>query len=128
MALTHSTVKIAGQKLFAVADWNASHVGTILANQLPVSGDWALTGNLTIDTNVLVVDKGNDKVGIRTTPQYGALEVKPTVNDASTGITLWDGSGSTARSWIGTGNMWHLTRGETASQGITIDNTGKVGI
>jgi len=28
MAIKHSTIKAAGQKLFAVADWNADHVGT----------------------------------------------------------------------------------------------------
>lgn len=29
MAITHLTVKIAGQRVFAVADWNAAHTGTL---------------------------------------------------------------------------------------------------
>lgn len=75
----------------------------------------------------IMIDNGS-KVGIGTTPQYGTLEVKPTAGDANTGITLYDGVNITARSWIGVGNLWHLTRGAGATTGITIDSAGNVGI
>ena len=77
--------------------------------------------------NVFFNNNGN--VGIGTTnPIYGKLEVKPTANDASTGIALFTGSGSTARSWIDSSGNWLMTRGTTATNGISMKTDGNVGI
>lgn len=61
MAVTHSVVKIAGQKLFAVADWNAEHTidgntGEILFND----------GGLILTDSNLFWDNVNKRLGIGT--------------------------------------------------------------
>jgi len=56
--------------------------------------------------------------------QYGLLEVKPTANDAATGITIWTGTGSTCRSWIDSGDDWQMSRGATAENGLVIETDG----
>lgn len=68
-----------------------------------------------------------DNVGIGTTnPQYGNLEVKPILGDNNTGITLYAGTGTTARNWLASNGDWSFTR--SATYGISIDSAGKVGI
>nr|MDA3802703.1 hypothetical protein [Patescibacteria group bacterium] len=71
----------------------------------------------------------NSSVGIGVaTPQYGKLEVRNTLGDADTGISLYAGTGTSARSWLGSGDQWHLSRGVSSSTGITILNSGYTGI
>ncbi|MBN2329430.1 MAG: hypothetical protein JXR73_19980 [Candidatus Omnitrophica bacterium] len=73
----------------------------------------------------------NGNVGIGTsTPQYGKLEVKPNLNNADTGITLYSGAGNTGRSWLDSSYNWLMTRGTSPTAGICIANSplGYVGI
>jgi len=72
-------------------------------------------------------------VGVGTNnPILGKIEVKPEVANAEHGITIYTGSGSSARSFLqpdGTGNFnWHLIRGTTLTRGITIDKNGRLGV
>jgi hypothetical protein len=77
-------------------------------------------------TGNVIMDKGN--VGIGTpSPQYGLLELKTTAS-MNGGLTLYRGSGNTARSWVNSSDVWLMHRGATATRGIAIDNVGRVGI
>jgi len=78
--------------------------------------------------SLLYLDLSSDRVGIGTSnPQHGNLEIKSTAGDATKGITLYDGTYTPARSWIGSNGEWHLSR-SAATEGITIDSSGNVGI
>lgn len=69
------------------------------------------------------------KLGIGTNaPAYGLIEVKPTPGDNTTGITLYDGSYGTARSWIHTDGSWQMARAGSVSSGISISTNNNVGI
>jgi hypothetical protein len=72
-------------------------------------------------------------VGIGTViPSYGRLQIKADSADAGGGITLYQDSGSTARSYLkpdgGNDFNWHLTRAGSDSRGIVIDKDGNLGI
>lgn len=84
MAVIHATVKAPGQTLAAVADWNAAHTvenNTITAamttfadQDVKTTSSPAFAG-LTVDTNTLVVDAANDRVGIGTAAPAQKLHV-----------------------------------------------------
>ena len=85
------------------------------------------TNTIAATASLFIQSSGNIGIGT-TTAQYGKLVVSPTAGNSATGITLDDGTNATARSWIGTGDLWHMTRGSVATNGITIDTNGNVGI
>ncbi len=69
------------------------------------------------------------RVGIGTsTPQHGLLEING--SGATNGITFWTNAGeATSRIWTDpTSNLFHLTRGDLPSKGLTLTADGKLGL
>lgn len=52
----------------------------IVGGDSTFDGDAIVTGNLTVDTNLLVVDSANNKVGINKAPSLATLDVSGTIN------------------------------------------------
>lgn len=76
--------------------------------------------------NMVIQDSGN--VGIGTTsPVYGKLEIRTTASNVG-GLTLYRGTGATVRHWINSDDVYLIQRGTADTYGISIANTGKVGI
>jgi len=71
MPLNHPTIKIPGQPLNAVADWNANHV--ITGGVLDIGAN-----NFIVDTNVLFVNATTNRVGIGTAAPAVELDVTDT--------------------------------------------------
>jgi len=72
-------------------------------------------------------DSANNKLGINTnTPQYGVLDVRTTASNTG-GLSLYRGTGSTARHWIDSNDTYLIQRATTDTAGIAIDSTGKIG-
>ena len=102
---------------------NKSYVDSAIAT---ATGTITLWGGTT-GGNIWSLNSGN--VGIGTTaPIEGKLVINPIEGNSNTGITLYTGSGYTARSWLGVGGAWLFTRGSTVTNGLAIDNYGNVGI
>ena len=59
MAITHHTIKAPGQKLFAVADWNANHDGTAAPEAHAIDGAAHTIGSL---TNTYIVKNDGTKL------------------------------------------------------------------
>lgn len=94
MALTHLTVKIAGQRVFAVADWNADHVAdAVLVPNLNadlLDGYEAIAFGLLSANNIWI---GNNTFTQSLTIGNGAAGVDYNitfVGENSTGIITWD--------------------------------------
>ncbi len=79
-------VEVVAYDIFTVADTvsaknggtfngNVATTGNISAVDASLSGDTAITGDLTVDTDTLHVDSTNDRVGVGTTTPDSALEV-----------------------------------------------------
>jgi|GEM_PF-5985390 hypothetical protein len=101
--------------------------GSAIFNNSGVDKDFRVATNN--NTNMFFIDGGVDKIGIGTNaPTYGNLDIRVTANDANTGVTMYSGAGSTARSWITSNDSWVMTRGSTATNGITIASDGNLGI
>ncbi|MDD2224627.1 MAG: hypothetical protein PHP97_00495, partial [Candidatus Shapirobacteria bacterium] len=72
--------------------------------------------------------KANGTVGIGTTnPIYGKVEITTTASNTG-GLSLYRGTGSTARSWITSNDVWLMQRSTNDNAGIAIDASGYVGI
>jgi hypothetical protein len=101
------------------------NLGNHTASQnIKLNGKW-LSGD---GGNEGVFVKSDGKVGIGTgNPQYGLLELKTTTSVAG-GLTLYRGTGNTARSWINSSDVWLMHRGGVSTNGIAITDGGKVGI
>jgi len=85
MPLNHPTIKIPGQPLNAVADWNANHV--ITGGVLDIGAN-----NFIVDTNVLFVNATTNRVGIGETSPGADLHVKqPTTGNADIWVDSVDG-------------------------------------
>ena len=92
------------------------------------SGNVAVTGDLTVDTDTLKVDATNNRVGIGTDdPQYGAIDIATDGQD--NGLAIYEASnlGSSFRIYRDN-NIGYIIRGTDATQGIAIDANGKVGV
>ncbi len=67
---------------------NASNVATVTANlpvlALPTGGAWTLSSNLNLDSDTLVVDQANNRVGIGNNAPTAALHLKAGTAAAST--------------------------------------------
>lgn len=66
--------------IFFEAGGNVGIGTTGPSNTLQVSGNASISGNLTVDTNTLVVDNGNNRVGIGTASPNAALQVSGGMN------------------------------------------------
>ncbi|MFA6567732.1 MAG: hypothetical protein WCS96_05925 [Victivallales bacterium] len=59
---------------------NASNVATVTANlpdvALPTGGNWTLSSNLNLDSDTLVIDQANNRVGIGTNSPTAVLQLK----------------------------------------------------
>ena len=64
--------------------WNIKTPGDYINGPLTVAGSAAITGDLTVDTNVLKVDTTNDRVGIGTTNTFKPLTVQAGSTGAAT--------------------------------------------
>ncbi len=89
-----------------------------------IKGTTAKEGSLSSAMTI----SNNSNVGIGTTnPTHGKVEIKTTASNVG-GLTLWRGSGSTARSWINSSDAWLMQRATTDTSGIAIAANGNVGI
>ncbi|MFA6567607.1 MAG: hypothetical protein WCS96_05295, partial [Victivallales bacterium] len=67
---------------------NASNVATVTANlpdvALPTGGNWTLSSNLNLDSDTLVIDQANNRVGIGNNAPAAALHLKAGTASANT--------------------------------------------
>ena len=111
-------------------NWNTaytySQVGHLPLSGGTVSGNVAITGNLTVDTNTLFVDATNNRVGILTnTPDYG-LDVQTTLRMRDVGqILSFDTTGAANSVQLYTANSYEFwivnSRGNTSR--LTLGNS-----
>ncbi|WP_025743497.1 hypothetical protein [Aquimarina pacifica] len=90
-------------------------------------GTFHLTKGGSPANGITITESGN--IGIGTpNPQHGKLQIYGTGSDQ--GINLWTNSGIlTSRIWIdNTLKTFHITKGSSPDKGITIAETGHVGI
>ncbi|CAB4154382.1 hypothetical protein UFOVP629_113 [uncultured Caudovirales phage] len=116
---------------------NASQTGITTVGTL---GSLAVTGALTVDTNTLVVDATNNRVGIGTdTPSTALAVIGPLVTVSSqTGVIATFGSSSSGRllvgsitgtsAFIGSEGEQKLYLNTNATPRLTIESGGDVGI
>jgi hypothetical protein len=84
---------------------NIDVVGTITSDGLTVDGNSSITGDLTVDTNTLVVDSTNNRVGIGTNSPTSEIHVASSSASVSPLLTLQNtntgayGSGISFRSY-----------------------------
>ena len=71
MALTHSTIKAAGERLFAVADWNVGHVLSGSTGQIP----FQIAANQIGQDPLLFWDNTNKRLGIGTAVPSQKLDI-----------------------------------------------------
>lgn len=137
MPLNHASVKIAGQPLAAVVDWNSAHV--ITGGVLDIGAN-----NFIVDTDVLFVDAGTDRVGVGIANPLVKAHVY--VNDASLVTQRIEQAGggdaalgftlSAVAGWIigvdnSDGDKFKISNSGTdlnLSNRITFDQVGNVGI
>jgi len=84
------------------------------------------------DYRFYISDATPQKIGIGVKPQYGHLEIKTInysdeSNAVNSGITLNPGSYSSLRMYL-CNNIGYVTRGGANTQGISINQTGSIGI
>jgi hypothetical protein len=83
-------------------------------NNIVVPGSATITGDLTVDTNVLKVDTSNNRVGIVNASPTEALDVTGNVK-VSGNVTLTSGSGSlNSQFWYGIGASSMLSSGSAS--------------
>jgi hypothetical protein len=96
-------------------------------NNIVVPGTATITGNLTVDTNVLFVDAANNRVGIGTTSPAYAFQVNGRISyNAGIGeaadLTL-SSSGTVLQ--LGAGSAWTETRHYVAgAEAMRLNSTG----
>lgn len=104
--------------------------GPVETGAITVSGTASVTGNLTVDTNVLYVDTTNNRIGVNNTPSY-PLDVTGVINTSSTyningNIVLSStalGSGITSSSLTTIGTLSTLNVSGSASvNSLTVTN------
>ncbi|MGD9162804.1 MAG: bZIP transcription factor [Desulfobacteraceae bacterium] len=79
------------------------------------------------DTYGLAINNTGN-VGIGTiTPQYGKVDIRTNASNTG-GLTLYLGTGNTARHWINSNDVYLIQRGVTDTYGLAITNSGNVGI
>jgi hypothetical protein len=129
-----------------VSDTTMAASGTtkkITSNQILGAGGTAtlasatITGDLTVDTNVLKVDTSNNRVGIVNASPTEALDVTGNVK-VSGNVTLTSGTGSiNSRFWYGINSTsmlssgsgsWPLLLGINGVEQARIDTAGNVGV
>lgn len=70
MAITHSTIKAAGQRLFAILDWNANHLTPSINLTAPAGN------SLIVDNNLLIANATTKRVGVGTTTPTERFEIR----------------------------------------------------
>lgn len=133
MPLQHASTKVPGQPLAAIVDWNANHV--ITGGVLDIGAN-----NFIVDTNVLFVHAGTDRVGIGiTTPQENLhIHQSDSAENLIRFTNLTTGPGPGDGSYIGIGSdeivrLWNrenlaLQLGTNNIARMTILANGNVGI
>ncbi len=118
--ITSGTPKAAITKEYldsALASSSAS-----IITQVATSSFWqgSLTGN--------VYNANTGNIGIGTTnPVYGKVEITTGASNTG-GLTLYRGTGNTARHWINSSDVYLIQRAATDTYGLAINNVGNVGI
>ena len=110
-----------GGTLSTAAQPNVTSVGTLTS--------LAVSGNLTVDTNTLFVDAVNNRVGIGTASPDTKLYILQSAADINSGIKIVGSDDViSGRIWMGGGHLHIDNATAGANTGITLDDTGYVGI
>jgi hypothetical protein len=123
LSLTNASNAIAGTFTGAfsgsgasINNLNATNIasGTLSTARLPTGGSWPLTSALNIDSNTLVIDVANNRVGVGTTTPTHTVHIAsnaPTLalqdTDSTTdqvGYVSYRDSGNVERGWVGYGS------------------------
>ena len=138
--VVETQAEIANSSTYTRAEADARYInynGDIVAGDLQINGE-VDAGSLIVDTDVLVVDATNNRVGIGTTNPSQILEAQTSSTTYVTATTTGTGTSAGHRSTAGTNDwVWFATQGQpnyrlydyaSSAVRLTVTNSGKVGI